>query len=601
MEALVQNRPLRSEETRVDQSPYLSVRLVRTIGRAIDCNPWIAFLLVTAACGWIQTGGFAARFLDHDEIYSFYIAQAPTLKQLLLLTRTADLHPPLSYLLIRWSFAFFGVANGACRLPFLLAFLGATAAIFSFTRRVLSPLYGLIAVLFLWSVPYARYAPEARPYSLVLCFTSLMLVSWYGSIVNVDSSWAGRSGAMLTLATAEAALLLSHVLGVFSVAAFAGAELIRLANRRKADWPLWAAFLAPCVCVLTYLPLIHSGSAILFTERYRATPLRLFHFYWDFLSWLPIPMAFVLFIAFLWPAIRRSPPWEQTRGPETGASPGILRSVTLLLLLFSIVPLAIGAVFARTGMAFFDRYGIVCFIPIAVAPALLVGWRTRCSQAAGALVLLVASTVFVFNTVGKIWLIEQVSMAPPKYVGKLLNLVSLPVIGLPKSQPVPAHLVSSVAAAEPVRDLNAIEPGLPLVANTGLTFLELDRQSDDALTARLYLLNDTNAATEIAHDTVFENYTRVKQVFPIRGRIEPFCPFIRAHRRFLVLGDYNHAQGWLLKKLDLDGAELRILGRYDEHTTEEGHLYEVTVRRSTCLPEPALIDGQALLRVTSGH
>jgi len=275
--------------------------------------------------------------------------------------------------------------------------------------------------------------------------------------------------------------------------------------------------------------------------------------------------------------------------------------VTSLLVLLSVVPMGIGAVFAHTGMAFFDRYGIVFFIPIAVAPALLLGWRTRRNQAAGALVLLVASSLLVLNTVGKIWLIEQVSMAPPKYVGKLLDLVSLPVIGLPKTQPVPTHLVSTVAAAEPVRDLNAIEPDLPLVANTGLTFLELDRQADDALTARLYLLNDTNAATEIAHDTVFENYTRVKQVFPIRGRIEPFCPFIRAHRRFLVLGDYNHAQSWLLKKLDLDGAELRVLGRYDEHTTEDGHLYEVTVRSSTCLPEPTPIDGQALLRVASGH
>jgi len=302
MGALVQNRPLRSEATRADRSPYFSVRLVRAAGRSIDRYPWMAFLLVTAGCGWIQIGGFAARFLDHDEIYSFYIAQAPTLKQLLFLTRTADLHPPLSYLLIRLSFALFGVTNWACRLPFLLAFLCATAAIFSFSRRVLSPLYGLIAVVFLWSVPYARYAPEARPYSLVLCFTSLMLVSWYRSIVSADSSWAGRAGALSTLAVAEFALLLSHVLGVFSVAAFAGVEVMRLVKRRKADWPLWAAFLAPCVCVLTYLPLIHSGAAILFTERYRATPLRLFHFYWGFLSWLPTPLAFVLFLAvvYLW-------------------------------------------------------------------------------------------------------------------------------------------------------------------------------------------------------------------------------------------------------------------------------------------------------------
>ncbi|MGB9234107.1 MAG: glycosyltransferase family 39 protein [Terriglobales bacterium] len=583
MGVLVHNRTLDTPATAgVNPSPYFSVRLLRAIARCIDSYPWAAFLLLTVGCGWIRIGAFATRFLDHDEIYSFYIAQAPTLKQMLFLTRTVDLHPPLSYLLIRLSFALFGPSIWACRLPFFLAFPGATAILFSFVRRLLSPLYGLIAVLFLWTIPYTHYAAEARPYSLVLCFTSLLLMSWYESAAGADSSSAGRGKALFTVTLAGFALLLSHVLGVFSIAAFAGAELIRLAIRRKPDWSLWTAFLIPGIAVVTYLPLIHSGSVILFTEKYRATPLRLFHFYWNSLAWLPIPLAFVLFLAVAWPAMRHSAPLSQSCEPERQMPPAAFRSLKYLLFFFAIVPLGIGALFARTGMAFFDRYGIVFFIPIALGPVFLLAVRTRCDQFAGALAALVLGAVLIFNTVGKIWLIEHVSLAPPSIAAQIIHLVSLPVVGLPTNPPVPSHMVAAFANAQPIQDLNTISPNLPLVANTGLTFLEMDRQADDVLTARLYLLNDTNAATEIAHDTVFENYARLKRVFPIRGRIEPFCPFIGAHPRFLVLGDYNHAQGWVLKKLDREGAELRVLGSYSEHTTEDGHLYEVTVNNATC-------------------
>lgn len=534
------------------------------------------------ACGWIRIGSFATRFLGHDELYSFYIAQAPTLKQLFFLTRTVDLHPPLSYLMIRLSFTLFGTSAWACRLPFLLAFLLATAILFSFVCRLLSPLYGLIAILCIWTVPYTHYAAEARPYSLVLCFTSLMLVSWYRCISSAERPLGRRRGALLTLVAAEFGLLLSHVLGVFSVAAFAGAEFTRLVIRRKPDWSLWTAFAIPGASVLIYLPLIHSASGILFTDEYRATPIRLVNFYGEFLRWLPIPLAFVLLLSLLWPVIRKQAAEDTPRDIADVAAPAALRSLKFLLLFFSIVPLGIGVLFSLTGVAFFERYGIVFLIPVALGPALLLAIRTRRNQVAAALTAFLIIAALGLNTFGRTWLIEQVSGVPPKAVKWILCLVSLPMVRAPFFPPPPAHLVGALAAAGPIHDLDRVNPELPLVANTGLTFLEVDHEGDDSLTARLYLLNDTNAATEIAHDTVFENYARLKQVFPIRGRVEPFCDFIGRHTRFLVLGDYYHPQGWLLKRLDRSWADLHVLGTYNGHTTEEGQLYEVVLNGAMC-------------------
>src|SRR5450755_3005151 len=116
-------------EVRETSSPLASVWLLRVLSTFVDNHPWPVFTVVTSACGWIRLNAFASHPLDHDELYTFYIAQAPTLRQLLDLTRTIDLHPPLSYLLTRVCFSLFGISAWSCRLPSVLAFLVTTASL----------------------------------------------------------------------------------------------------------------------------------------------------------------------------------------------------------------------------------------------------------------------------------------------------------------------------------------------------------------------------------------------------------------------------------------------------------------------------------------
>src|SRR6202171_6516911 len=201
-------------EIHADSSPFVTVRVLQAIARFVETRSWVAVAAVTSVCGWIRLNSLASRHLDHDELYTFYIAQAPTLRQLLTLTRTVDLHPPLSYLLIRISFAIFGVSSWSCRLPSVLAFFFTVALVFWLVKRVVSPLYGIISILFFWSVPFTYQADEARPYSLLLCFTTLMLLSWYGAIEASGSNSTSRDRrfALLTLTVGGFGLLLSHVL-----------------------------------------------------------------------------------------------------------------------------------------------------------------------------------------------------------------------------------------------------------------------------------------------------------------------------------------------------------------------------------------------------
>ena len=565
-------------EAYADPSPYLTVRLLKTVSRLIDSRGWIAFAAVSVVCAWGHINAAASRHLDHDELFTFYIAQAPSLRQLLNLTHTRDLHPPLSYLLVRSSFAIFGVSSWSCRLPFLLAFLATGALLYFFVTRLLSPVYGLIATLILWSSPYAHLAAEARPYAMIVCFAALLLVSWY-DVVEGDGL-PGKRWAFALVVAGGFGLLLSHVLGVLAYGAFFAAEIIRLWVRRKPDWRLWTALTVPLASVLTYVPLIRNRSDVLFSEYSQASPRRLAICYWEHFRYLVTPFTLILLIAIAWPFVAKQR--DPASRSHSLASDIALRSLLLFLFL---VPLEILILFARTGTPFYERYGVVALIPCAVFPALLLGYRTHGDRSvAGGMAALLA-VLLILNSSGKAWLIENLAnVAPPKIAARLLYLVALPPVAPPplKSPLIPSYLESTLNAVPSVSHLDAVDPDLPLVAGSGPTFLELDKYESAALTERLYLLTNHEAAATIAHSTVCDHYELLKGVFPIRGQVEPYCAFLSQHSQFLVLGGYNYPDTWVLRKLEADGARLSIVGTYDDGIIEEHQIYKVSINSATC-------------------
>jgi len=549
-----------------------SVLLTR-IADLVEQHGWLFFAAITLWCGRLRLSGQLYSNLDHDELYTFYIAQAASIHKLLILSRSVDLHPPLTYVFARFSMAIFGASAWACRAPSALAFVAATALIFSFLKRITSALYGLIAVLFLWSFPYACSAPVARPYSWILCFTSLMLVGWYRASEEMGS----RPIALLAVWVGGFGLLLSHVLGVLPFLAVAGAELFRTQLTRKYDWLLWVALLTPFVSVVTYLPLIKHKSVLLFTPVYHVTGLRVLSIYWEPLRFVVTPVLLIVMLAAFYGSNRKEDAGTDERSPMAN-----LPFAFLLLVLF-LLPLAIAGVFARTGTAFFDRYGVAILIPAAITPALTLASAARRQRSYAVIVALIMAVLIHVNSSGIAKLLQMSSrIAPPAVASRLLYIVVAPplpeVLDLPV---VPAYLEHQSAAAPVVSSLDAVEPNLALVAGTGLTFLELDSSQDDRLTQRLVLLTDRVAASTIARDTLFENYGELKKVFPIRGDVQPYCFFLSNHQHFLVLGKYQHPQGWLLRKLEMDGAHLRIVGRYP-YTLEERDLYEVTITANPC-------------------
>ena len=545
----------------------------------MEAHPWLTFATLTTLLSWFALHQMAFRHLDHDELYTFYISNAASWRRTLELSQTADLHPPLSYLLTRTVFHFLGASTFTARIPSMVAFIVASGLIFAFLARISSVVFASVGLFFFWNSYLAEYGRVARPYALLLMFTALLFFGW-------DRATDGRERrgwALAAVAAGACGMFLSHVLALLPLAAVGLAEFVRFAIRRKPDWKLWAAMLLPTISTVTYIPLFRSQRSLLFAPYYQPRPFRLLAFYWGSLSLAFRPLLCILVVAALWPAFSKDA--QADSGDEA-------RKLTvphrLLLLLFFIVPVGVGILFARSGTAFFDRYGIVILITLAVIPAWLLSVRSGRSQFAGGIGLGIVAMFWFVQSFAMPWVIESTANVLPLRAAAVVSALVVAVPEVPQPSPVtlPTYLKLQAQQAPKVKEISSVFPELPMVAGSALPFMELDHYEDDTFTSRLFLLDNREAAVNLVHFTVFEGYERLKSLFPIRGAVEPYDQFIATHRHFLVLGNYCHPTEWLLRKLEADGAQLRIIGTY-EGTYEDHDLYEVTFR--TAAPTASLL------------
>ncbi len=557
-------------------------RLVLSSTRFMEAHPWLTFAALTTLLGWFALHQMAFRHLDHDELYTFYISNAASWRRTLELSQTADLHPPLSYLLTRTVFHFLGASTFTARIPSIAAFIVASGLIFAFLSRISSVVFASVGLFFFWNSSLADYARVARPYALLLMFTALLFFGW-------DRATDGRERrgwALAAVAAGACGMLLSHVLALLPLAAFGLAELVRFAIRRKPDWKLWAAMLLPAISLVTYIPLFRTQRSLLFAPYYQPRPLRLLAFYWGSLNLVARPLLCILVVAALWPVFSKHA--QADSGDEA-------RKLTvphrLLLLLLFLVPVGAGILLARSGTAFFDRYGIVILITLAVVPAFLLSIRSRRNPFAGSIGFGIVMMFWLVQSFARPWVIESTASLLPLRAAAVVSAFVIAVPEVPQPPPVllPTYLNREERQAPKVKKISSVFPELPMVAGSALPFMELDHYEDNTFTSRLFLLDNREAAVNLVHFTLFEGYGRLKDLFPIRGTVAPYDQFIATHRHFLVLGDYCHPTEWLLRKLEADGAQLKIIGLY-EGTHEDHDLYEVTFRATAPPPTASLVE-----------
>jgi hypothetical protein len=476
---------------------------------------------------FLVTAVMSMRQLWHDELFTYYIAQAPSLSRLWEELHL-DLNPPLLYLATRASMAVLGDHPYAVRFPSILAFLAGSLCLYVWVARRLRPSYGLLAMLAFWSTPFFYYSSEARPYGLVIGFFGMALLAYQNAIQP-----ARRASSVVLLALAVSGMMFSHLFAVFYLAPFGLAELVRLYRRRKPDVGVWAALLVPAFFPFIYLPLVARFQSSVFPESFQASLHRIWTFYIVTLKPEGPLLLLALFAALLIAFRRERPELSQRAMPD-------LLDIAFIAGALAI-PVVINLVLMRTHGAFFDRYGGPAAFGLALIVVFLIAAYTNISRlaaiAAGCVLLLYIPLENVLST-----------------GAQLLH----------------RHSVSATAP------IDAVEPDLPLVAASGLTFLEMDKYASPATVARLHYLTDTQLAIQYAHATIFEGFPLLKGYFPIRAGVDPFHEFILQHPKFLVLGTPGYPEDWLLRKLMADGDELKYLGDFPG-PYKDTSLYEITI------------------------
>ena len=504
-------------------------------GSALEAHSFIAFGLLLLIYLFAELGYSFDAPLWHDELFTFYIAQAPSLHAMLDQIRTVDLNPPLSYLLTRLSFHLFGAGTLQCRLPEIAGFALALLGVFAFVRRRAGNAFALLAAALLFGSRAGELVFQARPYGLMLGTSALALAFWQAASAPTRKGPPRSSWAELGLFFALTALLLTHIFGLFSWAALLVAEAVQSGRRRRVAPLRLAAMLLPLAATLLYLPMLQNHAKSAFPAAFQPTGNDIFLFYMGHVDreliclWLS---AFVIVLLAGKSWLRGSSSFVLTQA-EWVAVCGLIAAPLILIGLLML-----------THGAFFDRYGVIACLGTSVLFSVLFCFWTgnRAGAALVAIVIALLITGRLPNAVSTVSAAQVFRHTEPRVVPLNISLLQ--------------------------------DPRLPLVTSSGLTFLEMQRREPDPLLSRTFYLTDSSAALTQAHATIFEGMALEARLFPIRSHVEPYAQFVSEHPVFYVLGTYDYPEDWLLRRLQANGAQLQVLGRV-EGSYKDHELYKV--------------------------
>jgi hypothetical protein len=486
--------------------------------------------------------------LWHDELVTYDLANSPSLSEMLREIRQIDLNPPLLYLLDYGAIRIPGVHSNnhlislAARMPSIVGGLLASVGMFSLLQRRLGALYGLAGVGLLWNTAFLPYVWEDRPYALLTGLLMLSILAWErASQPERSLVWVGWSFCL------GLAMVSSHFMAVFLLSAFLATELVRGLLRRRIDLLLCLAYLLPFAVPVYYFAKIAGYRSIVFPLQFQPMPMSIpveYLVLWQRSALILCAFLFFYMIKILSP--RATIPQTANPVPIQPVSVPTTPAEQVLLVGILLEPAVAVIAIMRSHGAFFVRYGLPGCIPIVILStvflyALFEKSRVAALFLASASIAVAASSSFV------------VLFAPPRLTTSYL----------------------AASGSEPAK-YRMIEPDLPFVDASGLTYVEMNHREPAAFLHRTYYLTDTPSAIKYAHATLFEGEAEVAQTFHFQSKVEALQSFQQKHPKFLVLGTVNYPEDWLLRKLITEGYTVRYLGSFTT-SYKDKDLYEVSL------------------------
>ena len=175
-------------------------RFLTRLAHFLENHAWISVFLLSVVYLLSALSGSRSKPLWHDELFTYWIAQAPNWRALVGELRVIDLNPPLVYIATRASFRLFGVSTLTTRLPEIFAFLVAMLSIYRIVQRRAGVLYGCLAAALFMGGLASELSIEARPYAFLLAFLGVAFAAWQSLWDPLPPKHRGLTLAVLVLA-----------------------------------------------------------------------------------------------------------------------------------------------------------------------------------------------------------------------------------------------------------------------------------------------------------------------------------------------------------------------------------------------------------------
>jgi hypothetical protein len=498
--------------------------------------------LILMVLGTLPLSPLVARLkpLDNDELYTYRIAQQPSVGNVIGLSRTIDLHPPMHYLWVREALKLPLPRRIGARLPSMLALQLSMICVFWLLKRQFGNAVGLLGAAVLWFTGVTDFSWYDRPYALWVFFLCLVALLWTVCIEEGRKWWH-----IAALALAGCSMALTHMFGLSSLMPFYLAEAARYSRRRRADWPVWIALSVPCLVALTYIHQVQGVSPNSFPTRYIPSFSQAVDSYErliDNSAWALVGSVIVAFLI-------------MPRGKPTGSRKGFPREYWVLAWGLFLMPLVIELAAKIHTYMFSYRYGICGTVGIALLGSLAIARYVPGARIAGALLLL---GLFIGLAIRID--IDARAFDPDD----LFNLTGL--------DPKP---------------LETLDPSYPIVVAAAEDFTELNDREPPEILNRLYYLTDFESAKKYSGQTIFENEEATIPLLGLKGKAEPMLQFFSEHQSFFLVSNYTSTHEWLTRYLIEHGAHVELQGKFVRETSAND-VYFVTVESKS-------------LAQTSGH
>jgi 4-amino-4-deoxy-L-arabinose transferase-like glycosyltransferase len=481
---------------------------------------WLAFTVVYALGA---VGASRMEPLPIDELITLHVSRLPSMSLVWsALAQGADGNPPFFHVVTRIALALFGESELSLRLPSMVAFWFACLFLYLFVTRRYPPLFGWIAVLLIFRTFALFHSIEARPYPLVLAFSSLAMVCWQ---LAAEGKWRWLS--LPGLAGALAAATSCHYYAALVSMPLALGELVRCKNVRKPDFPVWIALSAGLVPLAFYLPLMRGGS-IYIGYLTSIGAFEIASNYVRILKDIPFVLIAVL-TAYL---------AEVAFGTEHSSalfpSVEVPRHEVVAAIGFIVLPALTRIAATYTTQAYIPRYSIPVVLGLSVGLAILAHSVSRRYTATIAVLLLLLFGLFAVR-------VRHVIGQRPETAVRLIQ--------------------KEVAKYD-----------LPIAVEQGSEFLPLSYYGAPQVMARIrYLANLRESQHYLPGSRVEQGMLALRPWTSLS--IEDYESFVSSHKRFYVYS-VPPGGGWLISKLTDEKAHIQV-----EAKDPRSYLFLVTLQR----------------------